>query len=145
MKHLFLIREPERVVASFNQVITDANEDELVDYIGFEQQHRIFNSACEQTGETPLVIDSSRFLEDPKSQLMQVCEWLSVPFDDAMLTWPSVPRDSDGVWATHWYKSVEQSTGFGPAPTQLPDLSEPQARVAARCRPVYDAMLAWAI
>ena len=29
-----------------------------------------------------------------------------------MLSWPVGRRESDGLWAAHWYGSVEQSTGF---------------------------------
>ena len=29
-----------------------------------------------------------------------------------MLSWPAGRRDSDGLWAAHWYGAVEQSTGF---------------------------------
>ena len=29
-----------------------------------------------------------------------------------MLTWPAGPRQSDGVWAPHWYEQVLRSTGF---------------------------------
>lgn len=145
MKHVFLIREPERVVASFNQLITNTDEDELVDYVGFTQQHRIFQTVCDQTDSTPLVIDSTRFLQDPSAHVKRLCEWLCIPFYDAMLSWPTGPRDSDGVWASHWYQSVEQSSGFGPAPAHLPALSDAQTQVAARCRPLYEAMLVHAI
>ena len=31
-----------------------------------------------------------------------------------MLAWPAGPRDTDGVWAPHWYAGVEASTGFAP-------------------------------
>ena len=31
-----------------------------------------------------------------------------------MLSWPPGPRDTDGVWAQHWYAGVEASTGFAP-------------------------------
>ena len=29
-----------------------------------------------------------------------------------MLSWPKGGRDTDGVWATHWYTNVINSTGF---------------------------------
>ena len=45
---------------------------------------------------------------------------LGVPFDDRMLAWPAGPRDSDGVWAPHWYDSVWASTGFAPVPPRRP-------------------------
>ena len=38
--------------------------------------------------------------------LRALCAALGVPFDAAMLSWPAGPRDSDGVWAPHWYAGV---------------------------------------
>ena len=63
--------------------------------------------------------------------------WTS-PFDPAMLSWPAGPRDTDGVWAPHWYDGVWRSTGFGPyrpEPAELPPELEP---LAERCRPFYE-------
>ena len=40
-----------------------------------------------------------------------------------MTRWPAGPRDSDGVWASHWYGSVHQSTGFARVHNDYPELS----------------------
>jgi hypothetical protein len=40
-----------------------------------------------------------------------------------MLAWPAGRRDTDGVWAPHWYSAVESSTGFAahdPRPADVP-------------------------
>jgi len=145
MAHVFLIREPARVVASFNKLFDGAAEDELANNIGFTQQLRIFNDVIKETGIAPIVIDSSRFLHDPKKSLLAVCDRLSIRFDEAMLSWPEGLRDSDGVWAPHWYESVSKSTHFGAPPTQLPELTAAEARVAARCENAYQTMLEHAL
>ena len=62
----------------------------------------------------PPVIDSQDVLEDPRGTLNQLCEAVSVPFSERMLSWPPGRRDSDGVWAPYWYAAVEKSTGFAP-------------------------------
>jgi hypothetical protein len=84
----------------------------------------LFKELRERTGETPPVIDSRDVLEDPRGVLSALCERLALPFEEAMLSWPAGKRESDGVWARHWYGNVEKTTGFGeyranPAP--LPD------------------------
>jgi len=145
MQHVFLIREPERVVASFHQLLTDAAEDELVHHIGFHQQQRIFDTVANQNQRNPVVIDSTRFLANPEMQLQQLCEVLSIPFDKAMLSWPAGIRGSDGVWAPHWYASVAKTTGFGQPPTTMPTLTDAQARVAEECRGVYESLFAHAL
>ena len=38
----------------------------------------------------------------------------NLPFHEAMLSWPSGKRETDGVWAKHWYANVEKTTTFQP-------------------------------
>jgi hypothetical protein len=57
-----------------------------------------------------------------------------------MLSWPRGPRESDGIWAPHWYAAVWASTGFAPWRRRETTLSDHHAAVAAACRPVYAAL-----
>ena len=61
---------------------------------------------------------------------------------DCMLTWPSGPRDTDGVWAPHWYGQVQQSTGFHHPrpPGKRPELTGEAAETAEICREYYDQL-----
>ena len=61
------------------------------------------------------MLDARDLLTDPPGVLASLCEALGVPFDAAMLAWPTGKRDTDGIWAKHWYDSVERSTGAPPA------------------------------
>ncbi len=87
------------------------------------------------------VVDSDDLLRDPESVLRKLCAALEVPFDPAMLHWPPGPRHTDGLWAPHWYASVEASTGFGPwRGDAVPDLPDRLAALAEECRPYYDEL-----
>jgi hypothetical protein len=57
-----------------------------------------------------------------------------------MLSWPPGPRDSDGVWAKHWYGAVEGSTGFGPPREETAALSPALEEIAAAAEPAYRAL-----
>ena len=61
-----------------------------------------------------------------------------------MLSWPTGPRDTDGVWAPAWYDQVEMSTGFSvrhdTAAAVLPDHLQ---RIADVAEPFYQALAAW--
>jgi len=48
-----------------------------------------------------------------------------------MLSWPKGPRDTDGVWAPHWYAAVEASTGFAPYRPREVHLAGEALRLAA--------------
>jgi hypothetical protein len=133
VRHCFLIREPDAVVASFTRNRPDAAAWEL----GFEQQSHLFDRVCDLTGEAPPVIDAADVLKDPAGTLGALCARLGIAFSERMLRWPAGPRDSDGVWAPHWYRAVEQSTGFAPWQPHTAELTPFQQRLADQCRPFH--------
>lgn len=134
--HAFLIREPERMIASYLR----KRETAVFEDFGLERQAEFFERETDRLGRAPPVIDANDVLADPESLLSKLCEALGIPWDAAMLAWQPGPRPTDGPWAPHWYGAVEASTGFGPPesdPVALPDDAQ---RVADRCRPYYDRL-----
>src|SRR5262249_28545210 len=106
----FLIRQPREVVASFVRI---AGTPRLED-TGLPQQWEIFSQVRRRTGRVPPVVDARDVLADPPRLLRLLCAALGVDFTEAMLSWPPGPRDTDGVWAKHWYGAVLQTTTFQP-------------------------------
>lgn len=85
-----------------------------------------------------VVVDAADFLTAPPAYLELMGDRLGVPYDPAMLSWPTGRRDTDGVWARYWYRSVEASTGFGPAPTgPPPTVPEHLRELAAEAVEIY--------
>lgn len=130
LTHAFLVRDPERVLTSYAKVRAEPTLEDL----GLPQQVELF-----ETFGGP-VVDAADVLRDPRGTLTLLCRSLDLDFDEAMLAWPAGPRDTDGVWAPHWYAGVEASTGFltdGGSGDPLPDRLAP---LLERCRPYYDAL-----
>lgn len=138
MQNVFLIRAPERVLASYHA----KREDVSLDDIGFRQQAEIFDRVADRTGEAPAVIEAEDVRATPEPILRKLCQRLGIGFQDRMLSWPPGRRDSDGAWAPHWYASVENSTGFAPPDLTMPDLSDDLARIADQARPFFDRLRA---
>ena len=136
-RHAFLIRDPVRVAASFAAKAETVAPDDL----GFEASEALFREISALTGFVPAVADADRLLADPRGQLTRLCAAFGVPFDAAMLSWLPGRRATDGIWAAHWYGSVETSTGFAP-PSRLPALTGALAAVAEAGRGPYERMLA---
>ncbi|MEO8176290.1 MAG: HAD family hydrolase [Sphingomicrobium sp.] len=136
--HAFLIREPERMIASYlRQREAAAFEDFALD-----RQADFFEREADRLGHAPPVVDANDVLADPAAVLERLCERLGIGWDPAMLSWPPGRRATDGVWAGHWYAAVEASTGFGTpdlAPVHLPEAAQ---RLADRCRPYYERLSA---
>jgi hypothetical protein len=106
----FLIRDPREMITSLIKKVPDARLEDT----GLPQQVEIFRLVRSQSGRTPPVLDAKDVLLDPRRMLTLLCEALSVPFNEAMLSWPPGPRDTDGVWAKYWYHEVEKTTSFQP-------------------------------
>jgi hypothetical protein len=130
-RNVVLIRTPDEVVASYLRSREVCEPED----IGILQQQRIID----EVGEIP-IIDAADFLRDPESYLRWLCDWLGIGFTDRMLAWPSGPRDSDGVWARHWYDAVWASTGFEHYRPRDVHLDAGGEAVAAACRPAYERL-----
>jgi hypothetical protein len=140
-RHVFLIRHPARVLSSYAK----KREAVELDDIGFRQQEQLFNEAASIMGEAPPVVDADAILAEPRQMLELLCTALKIPFSEAMLTWPKGPRESDGIWAPHWYDAVKRSTGFEP-PRPRPRLSDDRLRkLEEKALPIYDRLAARAL
>ena len=133
VKHVFLIRHPARVVASYAR----KREAPVLDDLGFVQQARIFD----QVGGG-VVVESSDIRSDPAGMLQKLCAKIGVPWTSNMLSWPAGGHPADGIWAAHWYNAVHASTGFDGAEGPLPDLAGPYAELAEAAMPYYKALAA---
>lgn len=134
VQHAFLIRSPEEMVASY----AAKRESVAPKDLGLDIQVSIYKEVQSLIGKAPVVLNAADVLQHPEDQLRQLCHALEVPFDAGMLSWPKGSRDSDGVWARHWYHSVEQSTGFAPYEEKSIELSDPLRQVADACRESYE-------
>lgn len=138
--HAFLIREPERVIASYGVKRGAATIEDL----GYLRLFEYFDWA-RAAGLEPAVVDTSSLLADPAGKLAVLCERLGIGWDPSMLHWPAGIHPGDGIWASHWYDAVASSSTFGGPPGPMPELDEEAAKLAEECRPYYEAMRAYAL
>jgi hypothetical protein len=136
--HAFLIREPERMIASYLR----KRETAEFENFGLDRQAEFFEREADRLGQAPPVIDAHDVLLNPQNVLSKLCRALGIPWDMAMLSWLPGRRDTDGVWAKHWYGAVESSTGFGPPETDPIELPDDARQLAERCRPFYERLAA---
>lgn len=129
--HVFLIRHPARVIASYAR---KREAPRLAD-LGFVQESQLFAQVAE-----PLVIDASDIRKAPPAMLQKLCAQLDIPWTPNMLHWPAGGHSADGVWAAHWYGTVHASTGFDAAEGPLPTLDGQYAQLLDAALPHYEAL-----
>ena len=136
--NIFLIRQPREMMTSLVKTIPAPSIEET----GLPQQLELFNLVTNETGKTPIILDSKDLLQQPKAMLEKLCRQLGIPFYSEMLSWSAGPRETDGIWAPHWYASVEASTGFAPwrhkdeqVPTELESM-------CVECEEIYAQLAA---
>ena len=136
--HAFLIREPERMIASYLR----KREAAAFENFGLDRQAEFFEREADRLGYAPPVIDANDVLTSPEGMLTRLCAALGIAWDPAMLSWAPGRRDTDGPWAPHWYAAVEASTGFGPPDNDPVQLADDARFLAERCRPYYQRLAA---
>jgi len=139
--HAFLIREPERMIASYLR----KRERAAFGNFGLDRQAEFFEREADRLGNAPPVVDANDVLANPEGVLSRLCEALAIPWDRAMLQWEPGRRATDWPWAAHWYSVVEASTRFGAPETGPVELPDEARRLAEQCRPYYERLASFRI
>jgi hypothetical protein len=134
--HVFLIRDPREVLASYLRSRPHATAED----IGVLQEAALYDEIVTRIGTSPPVVDADEFLKAPEAHLRTLCALLQIPFTPRMLHWPVGPRASDGLWAPYWYDAVLKSTGFEPWRKRDLEIPAAQRDVIDRCMPAYESL-----
>jgi hypothetical protein len=136
MTNVFLLRSPERVLASYAQKRDSVT---LAD-IGFEGQARLFERVAERLGQAPVVVEAEDIRRDPRGTLTALCAAIGLDFDEAMLRWAPGQHKADGVWAPHWYGAIFRTTEFAPPEEGAVELPGHLQEIAQAAQPFYERM-----
>jgi hypothetical protein len=141
LTNAFLIRDPQRVLASYVQKWDNVD----LRAIGFIEQAEIFDMVSQLLGHAPPVIDSDDVLDNPRGVLTKLCNACGIAFDEAMLNWPKGPKACDGVWAPHWYNAAWASEGFAAPSKKQVTLPTHLQKIADEAQPYYGRLKAHAL
>lgn len=133
--HVMLIRDPIEMLTSLLKVIPKPTARQT----GLPQQLELLDQ-LNSLGVSPPVLDSRDVLMDPQRLLSKLCERLGIEFQEGMLAWPSGCRETDGIWAKHWYGNVIQSTGFSPYKSKGEAVPPQFQEVLAQCQQAYNRL-----
>ncbi|WP_299129329.1 sulfotransferase family protein [uncultured Winogradskyella sp.] len=124
--NIMLTRDPKDMLPSFDKVIPNPSLDD----VGYALHVELINYFKDNDIQFT-VLDSKKVLDNPKKILTKLCNFIEIPFEEAMLNWQPQQRVEDGIWAKYWYENVHKSSGFQkykpkeePFPTHLKQLLE---------------------
>jgi len=132
----FLIRDPREVIVSYRK----KREDPALEDLGYVQQMEIFDFVRARTNAIPPILDAKDVLENPKRMLRLLCKAVGVDFTESMLSWPPGFRETDGIWAKHWYGEVARSTSFRPYRPRDDEIPEQFGEIYERCGECYQRL-----
>jgi Sulfotransferase domain len=136
LTNCFLIREPREMITSYIKIVPRPTPHDLA----LPQQVELFESIRAASGGTPPVIDSRDVLENPRRLLELLCAAVGVDFMPAMLSWEPGLRETDGVWAPHWYGSVARTTTFGTYRSKDEEVPSELRGVLRECDEYYELL-----
>ncbi len=139
-KHLFLIRDPKKLINSFARVI----DNPTIKDIGIKDEYLLFNQ-LKAVGISPVILDSGDLLKDPRRIMINLCEAMEIDFLDNMLSWKAGPRDIDGIWAPYWYSNVHKTTGFQQQSTSQETMPSKYQPLLDEAMPYYQSLYDHAI
>ncbi len=136
VQNAFLIRSPEKVLASYAKKRQSVEIEDL----GYAKQLELFQLVCDELGQAPIVIDATDIRKSPEAMLGLLCARFEIDFDPAMLAWQAGPSRDDGIWGKHWYDNIWKLTGFAPPEENADPLPDNLQRICDEIRPDYLAV-----
>ena len=139
-RHVFLIRRPEEIAASYYVLFPDMN----INSIGLEKLCELRAAVRDAGGDPSVVIDSDDLVTRPGATMAAYCAAVGLPFIPRALTWQPGKRPE---WrrSARWHADVSASAGFQRRERVYPrtvENSRELARFAAHHRPFYERLYA---
>lgn len=135
LSNVILTRDPRDMLPSYAAVV----EVPTLSDTGYAAQVKLLRYLKDE-GQAPVVLESSRLLENPRAVLQELCRRVGIAFFPQMLSWPPGPRPEDGVWAPYWYGGVHRSSGFAPYRPKSEPFPERLKPLLEECLPYYEVL-----
>ncbi len=133
--NIILIRHPKKLISSFSKVIKNPS----IKDIGIKKASQLF-LFLKENNKTPIVIDSDELMLNPEKYLKKLCKLLNIPFSKNMLHWKKGGIPEDGLWASHWYANVHNTTGFAIQKKKETELSKKLQPLLEEALPFYETL-----
>lgn len=139
--NLFLVRAPERVLASLLPLKPDFSDDEF----GFVPIGRLATRLRRLRVEPALIVDGDAIRADPSDGIERICSATGIRYDRRMLAWKPGPvrqwRRDEADCQAKWHATLESSSRIlAPSTEPPPPVPDTHAGAVAAARRVLTAL-----
>tara|TARA_B100001778_G_C18388250_1_gene538514 strand:+ start:37 stop:732 length:696 start_codon:yes stop_codon:yes gene_type:complete len=132
----FLIRHPSKVINSYIK----KNKLYSITDIGFDQMFRLFNYIKKNLSKNIIIINADTLLENPEVCIRKLCMNLNIDFSTKMMKWPKGITKDFGIWHTHWYRDIINSTEFIPTKNIIMNVPKKFEKIYKESLNIYEHM-----
>lgn len=106
-QHIFMLRDPEKVINSHNNI----NPSLTCDEVGYRHLANIYELARSQSIYAPIFVDADELLADPESTVQAFCADAGLDYIPDSLSWS---QGHLAAWkrTQYWHMDAADSTGF---------------------------------
>ncbi len=141
----FIVRHPLEVIDSWYRVKEFPTEEEF----GFSTIDQIWQIVTEELKQKPILIDATRFRENPEQVLSNYCQEIGVEFESQMLNWSNgqlqkwSPREAE--FHAKWHSTLDKSTTIMPPKKVEVEIRSEDLELFERALEVYNKLLKFAL
>ena len=137
----FLIRHPSKVINSYIK----KNKLYSITDIGFDQMFRLFNFVKKNITKNIVIINADTLLENPEVYIKKLCMNLNINFSTKMMKWPKGTIKDFGIWHTHWYHDIINSTKFSQTRNVIMNVPNEYEKIYTESLNIYEHMNQYSI
>ena len=137
----FLIRHPAKVINSYIK----KNKLKNITDIGFDQIYRLFNHVKDNITKNIIIVNADVLLEDPEKYIKKICNKLEITFTKKMLNWDRGIKSDYGIWYSHWYNDIINSTGFNKTENIITEVPYEYKNIYIESLKIYEHMNQYSI
>ena len=141
----FLIRNPREVMNSWYKI----NEYPTEESFGFTGLETMWEIVVEKLGHKPVVVEATRFRQDPEKILQLYCENIGIEFDRNMLGWQDGKlqnwNEREAKLHEKWHSTLDQSKGIMPPKQETITIRPQELPMVEKAEKIYNKLLQFAL
>ena len=101
---------------------------------------RLFNYVKKNISKNIVIVNADTLLENPEIYIKRLCMNLNIAFSKKMLKWPKGITKDFGIWHSHWYHDIINSTEFSQTTNTIINVPNEYQKIYEESLSIYEHM-----